>query len=184
MSRILPSTLEVVRRQLNQFLQNASRRQEDWVIMGSPVELDGSSNNAALNSIMMVVVNIGREAGQGGSPAVQLDLTVDLGFMSNFASQNYKDGLVALSLVIACFQQQPLLTQSSHPDLDGELSKVSLEMLNQSPADLNHIFGTMGCKYLPSVFCRLRVLPYRSVPLQPRALPVRGGTLDEPALRR
>jgi hypothetical protein len=34
------------------------------------------------------------------------------------------------------------------------------------------------------VFYRLRVLPYRSVPLQPRALPVRGGTLDEPALRR
>jgi len=53
-------------------------------------------------------------------------------------------------------------------------------MVNLNAADLNHLFGMMGIKYQPSVFYRLRLLPYRAASLQLRQLPVRGGGLDPP----
>jgi len=38
----------------------------------------------------------------------------------------------------------------------------------------------LGLKYQPSVFYRLRLLPYRVESSQVRPLPVRGGGLDPP----
>ena len=184
MSRVLPATLEVVRQQLNQFLQNAEARSDDWVVMTSLVEADGSPNSAALNRIVMLMTNIQRETGRNGPPGSTLELAVDLGFIANFPAAHYPDGLTALSLVIACLQRQPLLTPSSHPELDRDLEKVSLELINQSAADLNHLFGMLGVKYQPSVFYRLRLLPYRAEDRQARALPVRGGGQEPPSPRR
>ena len=184
MSRILPSTLEVVRQQLNLFLQNAAARSDDWVVLTSLLEADGSPNSGALNRIVMLLTNIQRENGRGGLPGAPLEVAVDLGFIANFPAAQYGDGLMALSLVIACLHQQPLLTPASHPGLDLDVEKVSLELLNQSPADLNHLFGMLGAKYQPAVFYRLRLLPYWAADRQGRPLPVRGGGQDPPALRR
>lgn len=181
MSLVLPGTLEVVRQQVNQFLLNAEQRSDDWVVLSNALEPDGSAHAAALNKVVMTITNISREPSHGNMPGQQLDVIVDLGFIANFAAAQYGDGLVALSLVIACLHQQPLLTPQSHAALPGEVEKVSLEMVNLTAADLNHLFGMMGLKYQPSVFYRLRLLPYRAASLQPRQLPVRGGGLDPPA---
>jgi hypothetical protein len=180
MSLILPDTLEVVRQQVNQYLLNAEQRSDDWVVLSNALEPDGSSYSAALNKIVMSVTNISREPSHGNAPGQQLDVVVDLGFIANFAAAQYGDGLVALSLVIACLHQQPLLTPQSAPSLPASVDKVNLEMLNLNAADLNHLFGMLGLKYQPSVFYRLRLLPYRVEPSQVRPLPVRGGGLDPP----
>ena len=180
MSLVLPGTLEVVRQQVNQFLLNAAQRSDDWVVLSSAVEPDGSTYAAALNKIVMCITNISREPSHGHAPGQQLDVIVDLGFIANFAAAQYGDGLVALSLVIACLHQQPLLTPQNTAALPAEVEKVSLEMINHSAADLNNLFGMMGLKYLPSVFYRLRLLPYRVESVQSRQLPVRGGGLDSP----
>jgi Pvc16 N-terminal domain len=181
MSLVLPSTLEVVRQQVNQFLLNAEQRSEDWVMLCNALEPDGSTHARALNKVVMCVTNIGREPSHGQMPGQQLDIVVDLGFIANFAAAQYGDGLVALSLVISCLHQQTLYTRQSHAALPTEVEKISLEMVSLSPADLNHLFGMLGLKYQPSVFYRLRLLPYRVASTQPRDLPVRGGGLDPPA---
>ena len=143
-----------------------------------------TAHAAARNKVVMSVTNISREPSYGNAPGQQLDVIVDLGFIANFAAAQYGDGLVALSLVIACLHQQPLLTPASHPGLAPGLEKVSLELLNQSPADLNHLFGMLGAKYQPAVFYRLRLLPYWATDGRGRPLPVRGGGQDPPAQRR
>jgi hypothetical protein len=178
MSRVLPDTLEVVRCRVNQFLLNTEQRSDDWVVLGNALEPDGSPSGAALNKIVMTVTNIGREIGHGQGPAQQLDVIVDLAFIANFAAAQYGDGLTALSLVIACLHQQPLLTLQTASTLPAEVENASLEMINLSAADLNHVFGTMGLKYQPSVFYRLRLLPYLAASSQSRPLPVRGGGVD------
>ncbi|MFZ9752671.1 MAG: Pvc16 family protein [Cyanobium sp.] len=178
MSRVLPDTLEVVRRRVNQFLLNAEQRSDDWVVLSNALEPDGSPSSAALNKIVMTVTNIGRELSHGHGPGQQLDVIVDLAFIANFAAAQYGDGLTALSLVIACLHQQPLLTPQTASSLPAEVEKLSLEMINLTAADLNHHFGTMGLKYQPSVFYRLRLLPYLAASSQSRQLPVRGGGSD------
>jgi hypothetical protein len=181
MSLVLPGTMEVVRQQVNQFLLNAEQRSDDWVVLCNALEPDGSTHAGAMNKIVMCVTNISREPSHGAGPGQQLDVVVDLGFIANFSAAQYSDGLVALSLVITCLHQQPLFTQQSHAALPADVEKVSLEMVSLNPADLNHLFGMLGLKYQPSVFYRLRLLPYRASSTQPRLLPVRGGGLDPPA---
>jgi hypothetical protein len=182
MSRVLPDTLEVVRRRVNQFLLNAEYRSDDWVVLSNALDPDGSAYAAALNKIVMSVTNISREPSHGHVPGQPLVVNVDLGFIANFAAAQYGDGLTALSLVIAGLHQQPLLTPQTAAGLPAELDKVSLEMINLNAADLNHLFGMMGMKYQPSVFYRLRLLPYRAESSQSRQLPVRGGGIDPPPL--
>ncbi len=180
MSLVLPTILEVVRREANQFLRNETQRGDDWVVLSSALDPDGGANPEALNKIVMTVTNINREHGNSSVPGDQLDVMVELGFIANFAAAQYKSGLEAISLLIACLHQHPLFTRQDTLDLPEEVEKVSLEMLNHNVADLNHIFGMMGLKYQPSVFYRLRLLTYRAPSLQARALVVRGGGLDPP----
>ena len=70
------------------------------------------------------------------------------------------------------------LTPQSAAGLPAEVEKVSLEMINQTAADLNHLFAMMGLKYQPCVFYRLRLLPYWTISLKSRQPVVRAGELD------
>jgi hypothetical protein len=161
MSLVLPETLEALRQQVNQYLLNAEQRSDDWVVLGNAMEPDGSAYSAALNKVVMSVANISLEPSHGNAPGQQLDVVVDLGFIANFEAVQYGDGLVALSLVIACLCQQPLFTPQSAPSRPASVDEVNLEILNLNAADLNHFFGMLGLKYQPSVFCRLRLFPVR-----------------------
>jgi hypothetical protein len=181
MSLVLPGTLEAVRNRVNQFLLNAAPRSDGWVLMGNAISADGSVEASGINKIVMTVTNIIRERSNGALPGQQLDLAVDLGFIANFQPTQYGEGLMALSLVISCLHQYPLLTPQIQSDLPADVEKVSLEMINHDPADLNHLFGMMGMKYQPAVFYRLRLLPYRAESLRARTPLVGEGVLHAPA---
>jgi len=100
-------------------------------------------------------------------------VNVHLMFMANFAGRSYGTGLEAISNVIACFQQTPWLTRANAPDLGPEVDKVTLEMESPGAVEVNYVMGMMGLRYLPSVFYKLRMLPFASAGLQGRTYPVR-----------
>ncbi|MEA3066482.1 MAG: hypothetical protein QOJ27_2943 [Sphingomonadales bacterium] len=100
-------------------------------------------------------------------------------FMANFSAKNYPEGLEAISLVISFFQQNPCFTQSNAPDLGPEIDKITMEMSNLDASELNHVMGMLGTKYLPSVFYKLRMLPFASTAMQARTYPAAGNEVAE-----
>ncbi len=100
-------------------------------------------------------------------------------FMANFSSNNYADGLSAISNIISYFQQNPWFNQSNAPDLGPQIDKITLEMSSLDPVEVNYVMGMLGTKYFPCVFYKLRMLPFGSTAMQARAYPVSGGGISE-----
>ena len=168
------NVLEVICRQVNEYLQNINRRNDDWVVLSSIVDHRGGVNEAIQDKVVMTVYNITREntistytpARPGGdayaivSPPIYINL--HLMFMANFFEKNYSEGLAAISVLISYFQQHPCFTPSNTPELQPGIDKLTLEMESLTPVDVNYVMGILGTKYLPSAFYKLRLLPFDS----------------------
>ncbi|OYY71784.1 DUF4255 domain-containing protein, partial [Sphingomonas sp. 28-63-12] len=184
----------------NSYLENIDRRGDEWVLLTSLVDHNGTLNQSARDKIIMSVYNITRETtistfqstikdrGKFGvsdsltivSPPLYVD--VHLMFMANFTEKKYGDGLAALSRLIGFFQQTPCFTQDNARALAPAFDKITLEFENLSPVDVNYVMSMLGTRYLPSAFYKLRMIPFVSEAMQGRAYAVAGGgTGDDPA---
>ena len=179
---ILRTTLTTVVDLANTYLENLDRRGDAWVVLTSLVDRDGTPNPDARDKIVMAVHNLTRETAvstyapargtvDGGyavvSPPLYLD--VHLVFVANFAQRNYPDGLAALSRLVGYFQQMPVFTPRDAPGLAPEVDKITLELENLDTADVRHVTDMLGSTYRPSVFYKLRMLPFTSQPMQAAA---------------
>lgn len=185
---LIRNSLETICGLANAHLENLDRRGDAWIVLTSPTDHSGQPSEHARDKIVMCVCNISREtfisnyapAKTGGdsfavvNPPLYIDLQIL--FMANFSGNNYSDGLAALSRVIAYFQQTPSLTQQNAPGLAPGIDKLTMELENVSPAEVNYVMGMLGTRYLPSVFYKLRMLPFVSSAMQSRAYPVTEGS--------
>jgi Pvc16 N-terminal domain len=173
----------------NAHMQALDRRADDWVVLTSLVDHAGDPNMAASDKIVMTVYNltqetmvssyrpvVGGEHGTGDAYATvapPLYIDVHLMVMANFATRNYADGLAALSRLIDFFRCTPSFTPHNAPGLTPEINKLVLELQNLVPADVSRVMAMVGTPYLPSVFYKLRMIPFVSatMPLQPPQQP-------------
>jgi hypothetical protein len=72
--------------------------------------------------------------------------------------KQYDQALKAISLVLQFLQSHALFRPEVTPRLDARFPRVSLELLTLSYEQLNQIWGFVGGKQLPSVFCRIRTI--------------------------
>lgn len=181
------NVLDVIRQLAEQYLQNLEHREDGWVVLTNIVDHDGRLNEATRSKIVMLLYNITHETvistytaaqpgPRGGFAVVQPPLYIDLhlAFMANFVDGHYPEGLAAISRIIAFFQQNPWLTHDTAPRLDPVVDKITLEFTSLGPVDVNYVMGMLGTRYLPSVFYKLRLIPYASPAMQARAYPARG----------
>lgn len=132
------------------------------------VEADGS---LALpdDSLGLTLVNIEEErvtkAQQGfvttsegrvahANPELKLNLYILI--VANFA--NYKTGLEFLSGAIRFFQSKNVFTPQNTPGIDPAIQKLIVEMYTLSFEKQNHLWGSLGAKYLPSVMYKVRMV--------------------------
>lgn len=185
------TTLEVICTAANEYLQNIDRRSDGWVLLSNLTDHGGAVHDAIRDKVVMALYNITREntigtftaarPGPDGFAVVKPPIYVNLHlmFMANFSDQNYADGLAAISGVIAFFQQQPTFTQANAPGLPPDVEKVTLEMENLTPVDVNYIMSILGTKYLPAAFYKLRLLAFDSTAMQSRTYGVMGHGVSE-----
>jgi len=183
--------LGVIRKLANEYMQNLDHRGDDWVVLTSTMYHDGSVNDSTKDKVVMTLYNITREnvmssysptiSGVDSLAIVQPPIYIDLHlmFMANFAAGNYSDGLAAISRIISFFQQNPWFTQDNAPDLGPEIGKVTLEMSSLDPIDVNYVMSMLGTKYMPSVFYKLRMIPFASTAMRARTYPVSGAGISE-----
>lgn len=185
---MINKVLELIRTQLNGFFQNIDRPGDDWVILSNVVDHEGRPFEDAKGKIVMFLANITHETtvstynstarakSGSGFVAVQPPLYINLFvlFFANFYDKQYCDGLQMISRTIGFFQQNPIFTHDTMPDLDASINKLTIEMTNLDLMEVNYLMGALGAKYLPSVFYKLRMIPFAGGAMQAEVPAARG----------
>lgn len=169
------ATLEAVRQRLNEFLQAAEPRAEDWVVLSNLVDPEGKSYDGARNRLVMFLANVQKETtistatgtvpagdSQYAMVAPPLYVVLYVLFFANFYDATYAEGLKILSLALSFFQQNPAFTPATLPGLPEGVDRLTFEMSNLDPMDLSFVMGNAGVKYLPSAFYKVRLLPFQA----------------------
>lgn len=89
-------------------------------------------------------------------PALKLNLTVL--FAARFAQDTvgYKSALNLLSHVLTFFQTNPSF--SSDNGLDARIERLNIELVSNTPEQLNQTWAYLGSPYLPSAIYRVRMV--------------------------
>jgi Pvc16 N-terminal domain len=168
---LILNALECVRQRLNSALHNANPRNDEWVVLSNVLDQKGQEVPEATDKIVMFLANITHETIQstytsaipsGGSryAIVSPPLYINL-YVLFYANLAYKVALSTISATISFFQQMPTFTRDSLPGLDPQIDKLSFEFTNLDITELNYVMGLLGTKYLPSVYYKVRLLPFQ-----------------------
>jgi len=68
----------------------------------------------------------------------------------------YTDSLQHLNYILQFFQFQHVFTPITHPDLDPRIQKLCVDLCTLNFEQVNHLWSTLGGKYLPSVMYKVR----------------------------
>jgi hypothetical protein len=93
---------------------------------------------------------------QGVQRQPEVFLNVYILFGAN--KQNYEVALQRVAQVIAFFQRQYVYTPPNLPVLTGlNIEKVIFDLYSTNFEQLNHLWGVIGGKYIPSVIYKMRL---------------------------
>lgn len=81
---------------------------------------------------------------------------VNLYILFSINKDDYKDSLIWLSYIMQFFQYQNTFTPLTHPALDSRIEKLMVDLYTMNFEQVNHLWSTLGGKYLPSVLYKVR----------------------------
>ncbi|QNF34701.1 DUF4255 domain-containing protein [Adhaeribacter swui] len=92
---------------------------------------------------------------------------------------SYETALQYLSLILQCFQYKNVITAKNTPSdngltLDPKIEKLILDMVSMNAEQVNHLWATLGGKYLPSVLYKVRLITIEEDLADMQAEPVSG----------
>ena len=186
-------TLVQIRDRLNEFFRELSG-DDDFVVLSNVVDQQGQPVAAAKNHLVMFLANIQHETtistynrtvplSNDSYAVVAKPIYINLYVLlfANFESPIYEQGLGVISRTISFFQQNPSFNHTTMPELSSGIDKLTFELTNLDLTELNYLMGLLGTKYLPSVFYKVRMLPFDSDALHGEVPAVRRvGTPGEP----
>lgn len=85
-------------------------------------------------------------------------LLLNLYILMAVNKDNYADSLVLLGHMVQYFQSQTHFDPLSHPSLDPRIKKLTVELYTMNFEQVNHLWSTLGGKYLPSALYKVRQL--------------------------
>jgi len=157
--------------EINEYFGIKLKINEDKVIVSGIINQDGTMAAPGENKILLTLVNIEREnIGKSNaaresaktiantSPVMNINLYVL--FSAYFSGGNYPEALRFLSFIISYFQGKSVFTKSNTPKMGDNIEKLIFEMENLSTERLNNVWATLGAKYMPSVYYKVRMLVF------------------------
>lgn len=157
--------------EINEYFNAKLKINEDKVILSGIINQDGTIAAPGENKILLTLVNIERETigknnavreaaktSAKAAPAVNINLHVL--FSAYFASNNYPEALRFLSFIIGYLQSKTVFTKSNTPKMAENIEKLIFEMENLSIERQNNVWSTLGAKYMPSVYYKVRMLVF------------------------
>jgi len=169
---MIDKSFQFVLKYLNREFELSYGLGRDVVVAGSVVNPDGSMANGFEDRIVMSLIGLEQENsiknGQHMHPVgnnftkstVPVYLNMYLLFSANFDSGNYLEGLKMISKVILTFQANPFFSNKTHPEMNGDLEKLTFEIYNLSTSDISHVWSGIGAKYMPSIVYKVRMIGF------------------------
>lgn len=143
---------------------------KEAVILSPVVKEDGSPvTQQDSNSLFITLVRVEEErvlksqnsisiTPEGQMSKVNPEIKLNLFILFSANCQYYETGLKLISAVVRCFQKNNVFTPVNTPDMDPSLQKLIVELYTLSFEEQNHLWGSLGAKYLPSVLYKVRLL--------------------------
>jgi hypothetical protein len=145
--------------------------QEDQVVFLVGQSMD--SLNFKLGAISVIMINLEQESVlrtqdmyartllngvvQKVHPEIRLNLYVL--FVAHY--QQYEDSLRNLSAVIQYFQNHRFFSHQDSPELSENIDQLVVELVTQSFAEQNELWGSLRLPYHPSVLYKVRMVVFR-----------------------
>jgi hypothetical protein len=169
---MINSVLSFVEKSLNEYIRMRFDLNEDKVIIGNLTTQEGTLAIKDQNKIVLSLVNIQEERmlkgsgkvfskgsmGESGFSNPPIHLNLYLLFTSYFEQQLFNEGLKFLSLVIGFFQAQNVFNSVDFTEFSFDIEKLVFELENLSFQEQNNLWGSLGCKYIPSVLYKVRMI--------------------------
>ncbi|MDZ4749814.1 MAG: DUF4255 domain-containing protein [Saprospiraceae bacterium] len=92
----------------------------------------------------------------------------------------YERALILLDQVVFFFQYRNVFNGSQYPILfDAGIEKLIIEPISLTFEQLNHLWATLGAKYLPSVIFKCKMLTFRETVVSPETIPIKELLTDD-----
>lgn len=167
---MIAAAIHQIVHELNQTMRISFGATDDLVIVSNLLEPDGGLAPQSADRVAAFLVSVerdpapprgpGRIDGLQRSAVVQppMHLSLLVMFVANFSGSKYPEALKAISRTAAFFQGRPLFDRHNTPGLDPRLDRLSVELENLSLAELSHVWGVLGGRYMPSLLYRVRTV--------------------------
>jgi hypothetical protein len=129
---------------------------------GSVLTNDNSLNNKAVLSLVNVeedkVAKQHENYVRTDSSAIYKSppLKLNLYILFSINKPEYDDCLKWLGHIMQYFQHQNVFTPLTHPGLDPQIPKLIVDLFSLNFEQVNHLWSTLGGKYMPSVMYKIR----------------------------
>ncbi|MBK8558151.1 MAG: DUF4255 domain-containing protein [Lewinellaceae bacterium] len=162
---MIHTVLQAITKDLNAFLQNRFKLNEDMVSLSSLVALDGSVSIPSENKIVCTLLNIEQERMNLNAPHNKqalvnqpINLNLYVLFSAYFSANNYIEALKAISYTIGFFQGKQVFTNANTANFPATIDKIVVEMVNMDMKDISNFWTALGANHLPCVLFRLRMI--------------------------
>ncbi len=171
---MIHSVCNLLTHKLNQYFKSRFGQTEDIVLLSNLIDQEGKIAFAEENRLVVSLLTMEQETaagsprkvGSGSSSFVSqinrpLYLNLNLLISVNFSGKHYADGLQFLSALLAYFQSNPLIDRQNTPELDRNIDKLTLEMVDVPTETWSNIWSMVGAKHLPAVLYKVRMLTFQ-----------------------
>jgi len=168
-------------RELNAYMNLRSpSMSEDRVVAGSLFDLAGTPATTARDRVVVQVVNVEensvyrsvethRTRADGMHERVKPSVRLNVYVLVVANLDEHVEALKALALVIAFFQNRCIFDIAGNGD---GASRVNFELYSLTFEQQNHLWASLGAKYMPSVMYRAAILDIRDTRVEAEVPPV------------
>lgn len=166
--KMIDKALEFVTGELNSYLRNKFKVNEDLAVLSGLLDPDGAVPQDIQNRVAVTLILLDHETNvqsinyqrlsSDGYQQVNppLNFNVDVLFTACF--DQYPEALKFLAGTASFFQGKYVFTTQDSPNLDPSIHKLVFDILKSDYQSVYNIWGAIGAKYQPSVIYKMRLL--------------------------
>lgn len=163
--------LDIIKGELENYLKllpELNLPSGDFIVLSHIVKPDGILATQD-NSIAITLVNVEEErilksqnaithSANGIVSQLNPEIKLNLFILISTNFTDYNTGIQYLSAVVRCFQAKSVFTKENVPAMDPSIEKLLVELYTLNFEQQNHLWGSLGAKYMPSVLYRVRLI--------------------------
>lgn len=191
---LVEKSMSFIEDQLNTYLKLKTKENTKRAEL-SPIVKQNGNLEISGNHVGITLVNIeeevhGKTQGKpqaGNGPKNELvnpDIKINLYLLFSANFNEYDESLKAISHLVSFFQSRNVFERSRYPVLGPNIERLIFDLQSLSFEQLNHLWGMMGAKYMPSLLYKMRMLVISEGEVDQYSYPITGMHLKGTGVRQ